>query len=384
MKQTFYIVLPIAEVAALYKDPGMIPAVMNDLGYDAHFVSFLRKQDIPPYAVEFANKIQLETIELKQKSNTFLPWHSKEILMYLWKHAKEIDILNLYYLKHSILYALCYKLRNPHGVLYIKLDLTPDACKKEETDKIAPIRTGVYKWYLQHVPDVVSAETVSAVQYVQSRYRINYPKLLLIPNGIDDKWIQQNNICIAPFGQRENIILTVGRIGAYDKNNEFMLEALSKTDLKDWKFIFVGKVVEGFDARINEFYERNASLRDKVVFTGECTDRLKLFEWYNRAKVFCFSSRRESFGIVLAEAQYFGNYILSTPVSSLPDFIGEDERLGKAVRSSSELACEIQSIVDNQNDISLSHAVRLEQGQRYAWSRICRQLKAAFEQGNEI
>jgi glycosyltransferase involved in cell wall biosynthesis len=65
---------------------------------------------------------------------------------------------------------------------------------------------------------------------------------------------------------------------------------------------------------------------------GNITDRKELFEWYNQAKVFCLTSRFEGFPITFAEALYFGNFIISTPVSSALQITNNSE-FGKVVKA---------------------------------------------------
>lgn len=377
--KSFYTIIPISEAISLVKDPGIIPQEFQHYGYHTHYVSFLKSTDIPP---EIRKSIgNLDVISLvDDRGNNPLSWHSRSVITYIWHNAHKIDILNLYFLKHSILYALIYKLRNRRGEIYLKLDMNVDDFEKRESDKIEIIRRWVYRRYLNTIPNWVSAETTHAVKYVQSHYCISYPKLLYVPNGIDDRMIEQSDISILPYEKKENIMLTVGRLGTPQKNTELMLDAISKVEwCNGWKFILVGPIADSFMSIIDDFYEKHPDLREKVMFMGECVDRLKLFDWYNRAKVFCLSSRWESFGIVLAEAQYFGNYILSTPLPSSQDFIEKDNRLGKIILSSDDLAYEMQAIINNQEIISDSYVYRTEHGKRFTWSRICGQLKAEIE-----
>ncbi len=302
-------------VSHLYKDPGTIPYCMAQLGYEAKYVSFLREEQIPKSMRDSLSPMKLETLANDVGGDYTKMGRSKSALKYLWKNAKQIDVLNLYFLKFSILYAIIYKIRNPHGKLYVKLDMNVDEMIRQESDKIERVRRWVYKLYLHHVVDIVSAETSQAIEYMQTRYHVENPKLQYIPDGLNDYFIQSNNIAIKPYEEKENLIITVGRIGTHQKNNEYMLDALEKIgDLKGWKFLFVGDVEESFQTKIVSFYERNPQLKECVKFVGQQSDRNKLFELYNRAKVFCLTSRYESFGIVNVEAQWFGNYILTTSI----------------------------------------------------------------------
>ena len=86
------------------------------------------------------------------------------------------------------------------------------------------------------------------------------------------------------------------------------------------------------------------------------------------------SSKYESFGLVYAEAQYFGNYILSTRVSSIDDFVENDSNLGLVVNSAEEMGRAMQEIIDGKNRIDDAFEKRVKHGERFRWSTICKYL----------
>ena len=76
-----------------------------------------------------------------------------------------------------------------------------------------------------------------------------------------------------------------------------------------------------------------------------------MWEWYNRAKVFVHTSPKESFGIVLSEAFYFDNYILSTPVGIASYLINFG--YGELVNHNDVegLASKLQEVIDGKTDL---------------------------------
>jgi glycosyltransferase involved in cell wall biosynthesis len=114
----------------------------------------------------------------------------------------------------------------------------------------------------------------------------------------------------------------VGRLGSREKATEVLLEAYSRIqDLKNWKLILVGDYENQFHDYISEYFERNPHLREKIVFAGFIEDRNRIYQYYAQSKIFCFTSRRESFGIALVEAAYFGDYLVSTDVGGARDVL---------------------------------------------------------------
>ena len=377
MEPTFVTILPLCEVAALLKDPGMITMYLSRMGYDCTFVSLLPTQivDERDELTQIRESIKVVGLQEKMTEKSKIDMNNRSILRYIWQEAKHIDVLNLYYLKHSLFYGTLYKLLNPRGVLYIKLDINYLDFILQEKDKIEPLRRWVYSLYLHNVPDLVSAETNASMGYVRNKFKPQEDKLLLIPNGIDDQLIENNKISISPFAKRKNRFVVVGRIGAPEKQHELILEAIANiAEWKDWEIEFVGAIKSDFNTKIKNFYQKYAHLKQRVHFIGPIYDRKILLSKYNESKVFIMSSQYESFGLAYVEAQYFGNYILSTRVSSIDDFVEDDNDLGLVINNAEEMGCAMQDIIDGVNQIDISFEKRVRHGEHFRWSTICKHL----------
>ena len=370
-------ILPFADSTILLKDPGMIPYFLSKIGYECTFASFLAKEivDKKEELKQFREAVNVVEISDDRKSKEGIDMKSRSILRYIWNNAKRVDVLNLYFLKHSIFYGLIYKWRNPKGILYVKLDMDSAGMKKQENQRLEPIRRCAFATYLRLIPDIVSAETNASMEYVRSRFRPQEDKLILIPDGLDDQLIETSEIKISRYTSRPNHFLVVGRIGTPQKNNELILEALPYiTNWKDWIIEFVGPIEPTFETKISEFYANYPNLKKRVHFVGPMYDRKKLFSKYNESKVFIMSSKYESFGLVYAEAQYFGDYILSTRVSSIDDFLENDNDLGLVVNTPEEMGRAMQEIIDGKNRIDDTFEKRVKHGERFRWSTICKHL----------
>lgn len=374
----FLTIKPVKDFIGILKEPGIIPLYLSRMGYTSHFASFIDEKIVNEMdeLKTFREAVHVISLRDDRRNPKKLPVASKSILKFIREEGYKAEILNLYFLKHSILYGTLYKLLNPKGFLYLKLDIDYLDFEKREKQWYEPLRRLLFGLYLRHIPDLVSAETNAAVEYVKHRFMPQTDKLILIPDGIDDVLINQmagGDIC--PFDKKKNRILVVGRIGTYQKHTEFILEAVKLIrDWKGWELCIVGPIEKEFERTIEQFYIENPSLEDKVRFLGPIYDRTKLLPLYNESKVFCMSSRWESFGIVYGEAQYFGDYIISTPVSSTDDFIENDDDLGLLVNTTREMTMAIQNIIDGKNDIALSFDKRVKHGERFRWSNICAYL----------
>lgn len=264
-----------------------------------------------------------------------------------------------------MLYGLLYRLCNPKGLLYLKLDINIVQFDSQKKEKIHRLRMWGYSLFFRYIAGIVSCELPESFDYVLNAFPVLKHKIVLVTNGIDDVSIECLQPRILPEN-KENIVLTVGRIGASEKNNEMLLNALQQIELSNWKIVFAGPVEQSFEAVIEDFFQRNPQLREKVIFTGNITDRNELYSWYNRSKVFCLTSRFESFGIVLVEALYFGNYIISTPIASI-DYITDNGRLGQIVQGEEKLLQVLRHIVSGALDPTLYYDSIVDYSTRFRW-----------------
>lgn len=335
-KPTFVTIFTDTENFHLVKDVGQLPYFMYKTeGYDAELISYKNNEEYP-----FLNK------EVKGLKLNFIPnkgrflYFELGIISYLWSFSKSIAVLNLFHFKKDhLLYLLLYKTLNPKGKTYIKLDMDILFFKNYNAFLYSNYSVKNYllkaitQWILK-LTDVFSVETEEAQLYLLKIYPELTKKMVCIPNGVDNFYID-NEMNLKTWEEKENIIITVGRIGSHQKNTELLLESIKDIELNSWKVYILGPIEESFRTYIDTFFKHNPYLIDQIIFTGNISDRKELFEWYNRAKIFCLTSRSEGFPITFPEALYFGNYIISTPVSSAT-YITNNGQFGKVVRAESQ------------------------------------------------
>lgn len=333
----------------LIKDVGQIPYLMHIyFGYDSTIVTY-KNNNSYPYLNNEVKGLKLEFIP-KIKFGRY----SLSILWYLFLNSKKIDVLHMFHHREkTYLNFLMYKWRNPKGIAFLKSDIGLNSIK--EYDGFIPVKRLKYairQWLFKKVIpklDIITIETKEGYDYICNKYPEYANRMLFMSNSID---IERMHELVAPkkFQAKENIILTVGRIGAKEKNNEMLLSAIKTIDLKNWKVVFVGPIDESFKSIINNFYNNNPDLVEKVIFTGAIYDRKLLFEWYARSKIFCLTSIEESFGFVLIEAMSYGNYIITTPISSANE-ITQNQKFGRIVSDQNILSKTLEKNIENQIDI---------------------------------
>jgi len=287
--------------------------------------------------------------------------HFRRISAYfkhLISNARKTDLLMCFHWRTETYFCiLFYKLLNPKGKIYIKLDT--DSGEEFDTNR----HKGIKRWLLHKLYracirqiNCFSCETSTAYNTICPNKEfgtILKSKLILMPNGFDEELFQSLDIKERSFEEKENLIITVGRIGTEQKNTEMLLNALQNLDLKDWKVCLIGPIEPEFHQTINRFYQENPQKQNQVLFIGNINDKKQLWEWYNRAKVFVLTSNWESYGIVLTEAKRFSNYIISTPVGAATDII-EEERYGSIINQNdiTNLSILLQDIINGDKNIN--------------------------------
>ncbi len=123
--------------------------------------------------------------------------------------------------------------------------------------------------------------------------------------------------------------------------------------MRDWKAFLIGPVTDEFKPYIDNFFAENPELKEKIIFTGPIYDKKALWEFYARAKVFILSSLTESSGLVLYEAKFFKNYIVSTPVGAAHDVIAGGYGTITAMHDPQVMGDILTGIVHGERDIDI-------------------------------
>ena len=161
--------------------------------------------------------------------------------------------------------------------------------------------------------DVVAASCRAAQKYLSAKWRV---PVELIRNG----WYNFPQVSFSNlFEQKENIILTVARIGIDQKRNEDLLAAFAKVaaELPDWSLRLVGTIDDKFKPYMENFFETHPDLKGRVNFTGLIEDKTELANEFKRAKIFCLTSTFEG-GTpnVTAEALFAGDFMIFSSIDA--------------------------------------------------------------------
>lgn len=333
----------------LGKDPFMVPYYLGkalDCSVSIAYPLRDSNRDLPSQY----KGVKFQPFPVKDETSIY-----SEMYRIIWKEAKNIDYLMRFFdVDASRKAAFIYKLRNPNGKVYVKMDVNPYNLNERKARFPKSLIHGLKDKLTKQMVDVISCETTLALEGLAASpnsYNHWGDKMVYLPNGFDEGLLKSLNIKEKSFTEKDNVMITVGRLGTPQKNTPMLLRALAKTDLGTWKFYLIGPMAEALKPEMEAFYQDNPDKRESVVFTGAIYDKKELWEYYNRSKVFVLTSKFEGFALVYTEAQRFANYIVSTKVGAASDVI-LDEKYGEYIGQDDAdgLARKLQAIVDGVKD----------------------------------
>lgn len=354
----FLTIFPVAENVHLIKDVGMLPFILHkEFGYSSTIASY--KNGEYPYLETEVKGLKQVFISKKFKNPIF------DVLWFLLLNFRKYDIVQCYHFERPSLWYLVFfkflkKLTFSESFTYLKLDAV---------DKIKKIKLNKENVFLVKNIDLISVETIGIYDSLNKNNTL-HKKVQYIPNGFYDK----DNFEVIDFESKSNVIITVGRIGDPNKNNEILLEAFQEFSVlnNDWKLELIGPIQDGFQTYIDEYFEKYPNLIHRVVFTGAITDRNLLENKYKSAKVFVLTSKSEAFPLVFLEAIKAGCTIISSKLTSAYD-ITSNEKYGSLfpIGDFHALAKKIEVTVNNSEKLKQDcKQIQKFAYENYSWNKI--------------
>lgn len=289
----------------LIKDCGLIPYLLyKNYGYEVTMVG--AESDNYTFLEQYIQGVHMEFLHNGKE---------EEKIRYIEKEALNIDCLILrgcYSSNFNV--AAAYKQRNPAGRIYVGLDANSswmDRINWEDKRFAA----------FMDCCDVIGTSGRALQQYLN----LKWPwKIENIVNGYYD--FSGRNI-VPIYEEKENIILTVGRIGTEQKANHILLEAFAEIagELPEWRLRLVGNIEESFREYIAAYFARFPQLRGRVEFIGAIHDRRVLYDEYLKAKIFALTSVIEGTPNVISEALNAGCVTAVTKIDVYEDAIDYGE-----------------------------------------------------------
>lgn len=355
----FVTLYPMCPNIGLAKDVGQIPYTLaKDFNIDAHLVSSMI--DMAGSNIDETKVLHLEHYPLILSSAGITG------SLYILRNAKKIDWLNIYHCGRKAYYwTKLYKLLNPKGKVYLKLDLDFRSC--DIFDSQEKKRKAFVK--IIKIMDLVSVESSAIKERIEPYVGHN---IKLISNGY-----QNVDESALKYTKKKNLFLTVGRLGTKQKATEILLEAFAKSaNQHDWNLELIGSVEPEFIPHIKNFFIEHPELKSRVLFRDFINTRKDLIQEYRKAKVFVLPSRWESFGLVVPEALSCGcRIIISDQVPAKLEMTCNG-KYGKIipVDNINALAEALRAEAAETYTDEMTSEIEKYAAENYSWKKICKAL----------
>lgn len=238
-------------------------------------------------------------------------WSTLKRMVYLRRTIKQIDPVSILsfgeYWNNFVLIAL-------KGLKYPVF--VSDRCQPNKT--LGKLHDLLRKYLYPRAAGVIAQTGIAKEIYKKV---IPIAKITVIGNPIR-KIINDNKI------PKENIVLSVGRL-IKSKHHDELIRLFVKINKPDWTLVIVGgdAIKQQNMSKLKELV-RKLNAEDKVILTGSISD---VDHYYQKSKIFAFTSSSEGFPNVIGEAMSAGLPVIAFDCTAGPSEMIEDEKTGFVV-----------------------------------------------------
>jgi len=203
-----------------------------------------------------------------------------------------------------------------------------------------------------------------------------YSKLQIIPNGVDQFWIENSIEKKSSWGNSLNILY----VGTFIKRKNLLnvLKAVIAIN-RDEKYGIVKCNVVGYgDGNYADAIKKIVEENTEIIHNyGKITDKEKLLEIYRQNAVFAMPSKNETFGLVYIEALLQGLPVLYTENDGIDGFY--EEKIGEKVRSGDieDIKSKLILLLENYNNYNIPTNILKH---NHDWKRIAEVYQQLYMQ----
>ena len=376
-KLRYTCVLTTVKMMHLYKDPCSLAYYLAETGGWESTVVYFGPQEV--HHADFEKHVRLVYLG----NEAVYKKKYKIAKKYLREHGADIDVLMVFnYGTVSYGLSRTVKKQNPAAIAYCKLDMRDDGF--EHFNAKTPWRK------LMSIGEIVKSRPIDLFT-VESTYfykellkqRVFRGRLEYLPNGVSEVGADMSGLDAL---KKEKIVVTIGRLGTHQKNNELLLEAircLHKDDasgLSDWKFVFAGPAEEDFVNEVEKFKQDMPEMADRIILTGNLDSRMEMYEICAKASIICMTSRWESFGIATVEGMYFGCCPVITEYGGVAhDQVPSDVSWGKVVaHDATSVAAALSNFMFRDDLTRLNDQVRQFAREKFNYRMLAEKLRVSL------
>ncbi|MCY0975844.1 glycosyltransferase [Chryseobacterium wangxinyae] len=204
-------------------------------------------------------------------------------------------------------------------------------------------------------------------------YKKYNERTFLIPNIVGELF---ESIQEMDFESKENQLIYVGRLDE-DKNVRSLIETVEKTNLCDFKFKIVG---DGPELESLKKLVVVKNLSSQISFTG----RLSIDEIKNellKSKIFLFMSKSEAFGMVLLEALFAGNALISYNCNYGPsDIVNEKNGYLIEMDDENKFLENLQNLINSPELLHQLNQSSFQESKKWHKEKIIKKFEVIFNE----
>ena len=227
------------------------------------------------------------------------------------------------------------------------------------------------KWTIRNADRIATTTNFVRHQLIQFNYTKRNQPVDLAPSGVTSIFRPLNSHdqdfvlrVKNKFDLPTDYLLVVGRLNAR-KNVETLIRSLPLINDKEIQLVIVGE--ENWKAPNLKSIEKNKQLTSRIKFTGFVTDE-ELSAIYAMARIFCFPSFAEGFGLPPLEAMASGIPVAVSNTTSMPE-VCDKAAIYFDPNRAEEIAVSINSLLENKSLYEQKRNEGLEWSKNYTWKR---------------
>ena len=199
-------------------------------------------------------------------------------------------------------------------------------------------------------------------------------KVVVVYPGVDDA-------CFVPDAHEQDYILYFGRLDAYNKGIDILMEAFVRVAERDpaVRLVVAGRGAPERQRQIATLAD-SLGITDRVEMLGPVSEASKR-ELFARAVFVCVPSRYEGWGITAIEAGAAGKAVVASDIPGLADAVRRDETGLLVPSEDAEALAAAMTRLLGDPDLRRALGTRGRLwAQRFTWDRVAQQHESIYEQ----
>lgn len=207
-------------------------------------------------------------------------------------------------------------------------------------------------------------------------YALPCDRLVVVEPGTDPAPVARGS------GSQVVQLLCVATVNS-GKGHDVLLEALAAVPHRQWHLTCAGSLTrDRATAERVRGLVRQLALEDRVTLVGEL-DAEALVACYDAADVFVLATRRETFGMAVAEALARALPVVSTTTGAIPDLVGDGAGLLAPPGDAAALTAALSRIIgDAELRVRLAAGARKVRDRLQNWELAAARMDAALQRSN--